>query len=138
MYRYEVSSYARPGAECRHNLRYWRGGDYLGVGLGAASRIGGLVFNQPREFAAYRELVSGANSAQQWLPPEIVAAPCPPAAPKADSFLRLRTRKGLPLTEAVVDPRWVVWRWVEPRAGWLTVTARGLDFADTLAVAQLD
>jgi putative oxygen-independent coproporphyrinogen III oxidase len=37
--RYEVSAYARPGRECRHNLNYWRFGDYLGVGAGAHSKI---------------------------------------------------------------------------------------------------
>jgi len=37
---YEVSNYARPGAECRHNLVYWRYGDYAGVGPGAHGRIG--------------------------------------------------------------------------------------------------
>ena len=37
--RYEVSAYARPGQECRHNLNYWRFGDYLGVGAGAHSKI---------------------------------------------------------------------------------------------------
>jgi oxygen-independent coproporphyrinogen-3 oxidase len=37
--RYEVSAYARPGHECRHNLNYWRFGDYLGVGAGAHSKI---------------------------------------------------------------------------------------------------
>ncbi len=36
---YEISSHARPGAECRHNLTYWRGGDYVGVGPGAHGRI---------------------------------------------------------------------------------------------------
>lgn len=37
--RYEVSAYARPGRECRHNLNYWRFGDYLGVGAGAHGKI---------------------------------------------------------------------------------------------------
>jgi oxygen-independent coproporphyrinogen-3 oxidase len=37
--RYEVSAYAQPGRECRHNLNYWRFGDYLGVGAGAHSKI---------------------------------------------------------------------------------------------------
>ena len=36
---YEVSNHARPGAESRHNLLYWRGHDYAGVGPGAHSRI---------------------------------------------------------------------------------------------------
>ncbi|HET9023115.1 MAG TPA: oxygen-independent coproporphyrinogen III oxidase-like protein, partial [Burkholderiaceae bacterium] len=36
---YEVSAYARPGRECRHNVNYWRFGDYLGVGAGAHSKI---------------------------------------------------------------------------------------------------
>jgi putative oxygen-independent coproporphyrinogen III oxidase len=37
--RYEVSAYARAGFECRHNLNYWRFGDYLGVGAGAHGKI---------------------------------------------------------------------------------------------------
>ncbi len=36
---YEISNHARPGQECRHNLLYWRGGDYVGVGPGAHGRI---------------------------------------------------------------------------------------------------
>lgn len=36
---YEVSNHARPGAECRHNLLYWRYGDYAGVGPGAHGRL---------------------------------------------------------------------------------------------------
>ena len=35
--RYEISNYSKKGYECRHNLTYWRGGQYLGVGLNAAS-----------------------------------------------------------------------------------------------------
>jgi len=36
---YEVSNYAKPGAESRHNLAYWRYGDYLGIGPGAHQRL---------------------------------------------------------------------------------------------------
>ncbi len=36
---YEVSAYARTGRQCRHNLNYWRFGDYLGIGAGAHSKI---------------------------------------------------------------------------------------------------
>ena len=38
---YEISNHAVPGAECRHNLTYWRYGDYVGIGAGAHGRITG-------------------------------------------------------------------------------------------------
>lgn len=37
--RYEISAFARPGLRCRHNLNYWRFGDYLGVGAGAHGKL---------------------------------------------------------------------------------------------------
>ena len=36
---YEVSAYARQGRECRHNMNYWRFGDYLGIGAGAHAKL---------------------------------------------------------------------------------------------------
>jgi len=57
--RYEVSAYARPGRQCRHNLNYWRFGDYLGVGAGAHGKLslperGEVVRTvQPREPRRY-------------------------------------------------------------------------------------
>ena len=40
--RYEVSAYARPGRQCRHNLNYWRFGDYLGIGAGAHGKLSAM------------------------------------------------------------------------------------------------
>ena len=37
--RYEISNYAKPGFESRHNLNYWQGGAYAGIGPGAHSRL---------------------------------------------------------------------------------------------------
>ena len=42
--RYEISNYAKPGRACRHNCGYWTGHDWLGLGIGAASCVGGVRF----------------------------------------------------------------------------------------------
>ena len=46
---YETSNHARPGAESRHNLTYWRYGDYAGIGPGAHGRRGGLATQRRRK-----------------------------------------------------------------------------------------
>ncbi len=51
--RYEISNYALPGYECAHNLVYWDRGDYLGLGLGAASLIGDLRFSNTGQLQKY-------------------------------------------------------------------------------------
>ena len=51
--RYEISNYARPGFECRHNTGYWLRKDYLGLGLGAASLMDGRRFENTRDLKAY-------------------------------------------------------------------------------------
>jgi oxygen-independent coproporphyrinogen-3 oxidase len=51
--RYEVSNFARPGHECRHNLAYWRAEDYLGIGAGAVSTTGNERRANPRSVVDY-------------------------------------------------------------------------------------
>jgi putative oxygen-independent coproporphyrinogen III oxidase len=67
--QYEVSAYARPGARCRHNLNYWRFGDYVGIGAGAHGKITLELPDrilrtekprQPREFLSCLENRAGA------------------------------------------------------------------------------
>ena len=54
---YEVSNFARPGCESRHNLMYWRTQDYLGIGPGAHSRLGGRAMATRRAPQAWLEQV---------------------------------------------------------------------------------
>ena len=49
---YEISNWARPGHECRHNLNYWRQGEYLGVGCAAHSHLDGRRFWNIRDAGA--------------------------------------------------------------------------------------
>jgi oxygen-independent coproporphyrinogen-3 oxidase len=54
-FRYEISSFALPGFECRHNLRYWEGGDFLGLGPSAHSFIGDYRFANSADLKTYLE-----------------------------------------------------------------------------------
>ena len=51
--RYEISNYAKEGRESRHNLRYWRGEEYVGLGVAAYSYFGGERFGAPRDLDGY-------------------------------------------------------------------------------------
>jgi oxygen-independent coproporphyrinogen-3 oxidase len=50
---YEISNFARPGFRCAHNENYWRNGAYLGLGVGAASYLGGVRSTHTRDRSAY-------------------------------------------------------------------------------------
>lgn len=52
-HRYEISNYALPGRECRHNRVYWKRGNYVGFGLGAASMVENVRFENTREMQEY-------------------------------------------------------------------------------------
>lgn len=54
--RYEISNYSRPGKECRHNIGYWTGAEYLGLGLGASSYVDGRRFSNEPDLNAYQSL----------------------------------------------------------------------------------
>jgi putative oxygen-independent coproporphyrinogen III oxidase len=60
--QYEISNFAIPGYESRHNLKYWRLGDYMGFGPGAASGVGNLRYTYVRDLKAYMDGVAGSGS----------------------------------------------------------------------------
>jgi len=55
---YEISNFALPGFESRHNLAYWRGADYLGLGPSACSTVGGLRWRNVPDTRAYAERIA--------------------------------------------------------------------------------
>ena len=50
---YEISNYAKPGCECRHNLGYWQRRDYLGFGLGASTLLNPVRYKNTEDLEAY-------------------------------------------------------------------------------------
>lgn len=67
--RYEISNYAVPGRECRHNGNYWENGQYLGLGPGAVSAMGGGVRRTAvADLAEYCRLAAAGQS--MWLDEE--------------------------------------------------------------------
>lgn len=63
--QYEVSNYARPGRECRHNMVYWECLLYLGVGLNAHSDMDGRRFYNPESWEAYLSMAERGEMARE-------------------------------------------------------------------------
>lgn len=63
-HRYEISNYALPGRECRHNLVYWKRGNYVGFGLGAASMVENVRFENTRKMQEYLAEYAGVPSVE--------------------------------------------------------------------------
>ena len=59
--RYEISNYAKSGYECKHNMVYWTGGEYIGLGLGASSYFQGKRFNNIRDVFEYINIMESAS-----------------------------------------------------------------------------
>jgi len=138
---YEVSNWARPGAECRHNLAYWRGDDWWGAGPGAHAHVGGVRWWNVRHPAAYAaRLAAGESPAQAR---EILTAE---DRRVEDVLLRVRLREGLPLESLTAAGREVAARAVTDGlaegpaydAGRLVLTLPGRLLADALVRDLVD
>ena len=129
--RYEVSNFARPGHESRHNLAYWRGDDYVGLGAGAVSTVGGRRWTNPSAVAAY---VAGEAPEVEVLDPSTRRF--------ERAMLGLRTRAGLGerSVAGAVDlaalERLMASGHVERGCATLRLTRSGLDLSNSV-LAQL-
>ncbi len=92
--QYEISNYALPGHECRHNMGYWQGKNYLGLGPSAVSAMDGLRWSQPAHLETWLESPRGG------MPDEEL---CETLSFREQAeeliMLRLRTAQGLSLNE---------------------------------------
>ena len=70
--RYEISNYAKPGYECKHNIGYWTGVEYLGLGLGASSYLQGFRFRNEAELDTYMRIRMNEADADEKLHQDII------------------------------------------------------------------
>lgn len=136
-HHYEVSNFARPGRESRHNSAYWRGVPYLGVGNGAHSFIAPDRWWNHRDWGEYRRALAEGRSARA--ESETVGAA---AARLERVWLGLRTDDGLDRRElgAAQLERVADWEgrgWVDPHPARVRLSVRGWLLLDRLAV-ELD
>ncbi|MBD1936630.1 radical SAM family heme chaperone HemW [Microcoleus sp. FACHB-68] len=61
---YEISNYAKPGYQCRHNRVYWQNRPYFGFGMGATSYVQGRRFTRPRKTWEYYEWLHSEGAKQ--------------------------------------------------------------------------
>jgi len=126
--RYEVSNYAKPGFECRHNLTYWTRGDYLGLGCAAHSMMRGERFENTSDLDEY--LLGVREAARRAIGPD--------EAREEAILLGTRTARGIPL-ELVAKKREAIARlekggFIRVGKGRLELTERGLEVQSAIVL----
>lgn len=94
---YEISSYCKPGHECRHNLTYWNNHPFYAFGLGSASFVNGVRFSRPRRLKEYEEFIKGLEAGRTDATAVVVVGDDDLAMDVV--MLSLRTARGLNLRE---------------------------------------
>ncbi len=109
--RYEISSFCLPGRESRHNLKYWRGGAYLGFGPGAHSYFRGRRSATPRDLDLFLRGTEGRGAGAGEVREEYTLDP--EDAAREAFILNLRLAEGVDLES--FDRRWGTraGRWLE-------------------------
>jgi coproporphyrinogen III oxidase-like Fe-S oxidoreductase len=137
---YEISNYALPGHQCRHNRVYWENRPYYGFGMGAASYVQGHRFTRPRTRRDYQtwvqQLIETGN-----------ASDCPDPS-QADVLLEtlmlgLRLAEGLSLSTLIQrfgeQTLQQIWTSVQPyyHKGWIEVVRENGEAIDLRRAKKL-
>ena len=143
--QYEVSAFARPGRECRHNLNYWRFGDYLGIGAGAHAKLTQVAEQRilrqwkprhPRQYLARAGTLAGVDGSRDLAAGDARFEFLLNALRLNEGFTpELYTeRTGLNFTELEDELRRLIDRGLLERDGHIRTTATGQQFLnDVLA-----
>jgi len=120
--QYEISNFARPGDQSRHNLRYWNRAEYLGLGLGAHSFVGRERFANTRDIRRYVELAPAARDFHEELGDAEVR--------RERIFLQLRQTSGMYYEELVARCGQEGIEWMERglQDGWLQRVGDSVSF----------
>jgi len=94
--QYEISNFARPGYESRHNMKYWECADWAGLGPGAHACLAGKRYSFPRDLEKYLQVFSG-NTGDPLTGMDFEGT----VTPEDYIMLRLRTAAGLDRTQLI-------------------------------------
>jgi oxygen-independent coproporphyrinogen-3 oxidase len=126
---YEISNWARPGHECRHNLLYWSAGEYRGFGCAAHSHGGGRRWWNVRTPERYVAAVTAGRST------EAAGEELAPAERRLEALqLAIRTRAGVPAAALADDDRADLDGLVVPDGDRLVLSVQGRLLANEVAV----
>lgn len=140
--RYEISNFSRPGYTCRHNLLYWQGAEYLGLGPSAQSYLNGCRFGNVDDLTAYHRMLEAGR-----LPVVDTERLSPKQRRREALVFGLRLIEGISLGNLQPDARDEEWDLaldrltrqglLDARFGRIKLTDLGRRFADTVAVELL-
>lgn len=142
LFQYEISNFARPGYESRHNLGYWRRAPYLGLGLGASSCLDEMRFQNTQNLNQYirlsaspealheeKQVLSQQDQMEEFM---FLGLRCTRGVQK-DQFARLFGRTMESVYADAIQRHKADGLLIE-QEGWLRLTERGMDLANQVLV----
>lgn len=139
--RYEISNYHRGDSRCRHNLLYWTGGLYLGLGPSAQSYLGDIRYGNVPDLGRYTDLIAAGI-----LPREEIEHLSPHRRMREAAVFGLRKAEGIPVKLLFMNgcpkrlmtvQRLVEEHYLERSGEAIRLTAHGRRYADEVAIQLL-